>query len=134
MNRPLTTIFLMGVIGTVMLTMFGSFFVGKVGGAEKAVGLASDLREVFHPALADREALKLKVVMEGEVTGLLVSYPVAPALAKKPDAFKFHRQRVVNLIYGRSYWRDRAKFVTLRIALPGGGTYEQTYRNPSHQF
>lgn len=134
MNRPLITTFMIGVIGMVMMTMFGSFFVGKVGGAEKVVGLENDLREVFHPAMADREALDVRIMMDGKISGLLLSYPVKADLAKKTSAFKHHRQRVVNLIYGRSFWRRKAKFVKLRIALPGGGIHEETYPNPVHQF
>lgn len=130
MNRSLLTIFLMGVISMVMLSMFGSFFIGKVGGAENVVGLKNDLKQVFGAAMKDPEALKLKVVLDNEESGLLVSYEINPATAAKANSFRFHRLRVINLIYGRSFWKRRAKFVTLRIRLPGGKVHEETFRGP----
>jgi len=121
---------MMGIISMVILCMFGSFFIGKVGGAENVMELKKDLQQVFGPAMKDPEALRVRVVREHEETGLSISYPISPATASKDNAFRFHRQRVVNLIFGRSFWKRKARFINLKITLPDRRVHRETYRNP----
>jgi hypothetical protein len=129
-NKSLLTIFFMGIICMVVLTMFGSFFVGKVGGVENVLALRADLKQVFGSAMEDPEDLKIKVVMENDETGLLVTYAIKAATAEKKRAFEFHRRRLVNMIYGRAFWRRKAKFILLKIRLPNGRVHEETVRPP----
>jgi len=94
------------------------------------MGLRQDLMQVFGPAMEDPKALEVKVIVENEKSGLLISYPISPKTAARERSFQFHRRRLVNLIYGRSFWKRKAIFITLKIRLPDGKVHEETFPNP----
>jgi hypothetical protein len=129
MNRSVLTIFIMGILAMVMLTMFGSFFVGKVGGAEGVHSLKEDLQQIYGSAMADKEALRVVVVMENEEPGLLIEYSPNPKLANNESALRYHTQRVMRFVLGRKFWRKRARFVTIRVTRPQKPVFELRQRN-----
>jgi len=129
MNRSLTAIAVIGLLGTVSLMMFGSFFVGKVGGAERVADLRRDLAEVFGPTMKDPEALVVRVESREGETGLLIAYSPNDALAnpKAKGSLDYQVRRLKNYVLRRDYWRKRAAFVHLRLELPGGKVRDEHF-------
>lgn len=131
MNRSLMIIFVMGLIATVMLSIFGSFFVGKVGGAEHVTSLRAQLKGVFGVNMKDPEALQVKVKKVEDESGILVEYAPSDRISKDERRLKFHMQRVSGFVLGSRRLRKHAQFVVLRLHLPNGKTVEERYdRSP----
>jgi hypothetical protein len=127
MNRSLMIIFVMGLIATVMLSIFGSFFVGKVGGAEHITSLKAQLRDIYGVNMKDPKALTVKVTKVGEESGILVEYEPVDRLTKNDRKLEFHMQRVSGFVLGSRRLRKHTHFVVLRLHLPNGQTREERY-------
>jgi hypothetical protein len=129
MNKSLTAIAVIGLLGMLSLTMFGSFFVGKVGGAERVAGLRRDLAEVFGPTMRDPKSLAVKIETREGKTGLHISYAPNDALSKAraKKSLDYQVRRLKDYVLRRKYWRKRAAFVHIRLELPGGKIVEEHF-------
>jgi len=126
-SRSLMIIGVMGIVSMVALTMSGSFFVGKLGGADSVLGLRKDISQIFANQMDDPKALKIKVRLLDKKPGLVLEYAPDAELADDDRALSFHMKRVADYILGQRAWRSRAAFVTLRLSLPNGKTVEKRY-------
>jgi hypothetical protein len=126
-NRSLTVMFVMGVIGMAVLTMLGSFLVGKVGGAEKVGTLKADIVAIFGSQMQDPESIVVKVVgTEGDM-GLRVAYVPKKRACRTEQAARLQLRRIAVFVFGDQYWRKRAKFVRVCATTPSGKLYEEQF-------
>lgn len=131
MNRSLTIIFVMGVIGMAMLTILGSFMVGKVGGAEKVGALKADIAAIFGSQMADPALLTVRVAGKEGETGLVVEYTPAKNVSRNEESIRKQMKRIATFVMGTRYWSKRAAFVTVRANRPVGKALEERYERPA---
>ena len=127
----MTVIFVMGIISMAMLTMMGSFLVGKVGGAERVGSLKADLVAIYGGQMEDPDTLSVRVASIEDRTGLVVEYRPKADFAKNRRAVEKQMGRVANFVLGAEYWRKRSAFVKVRANLPGGKVVEKIYDRPA---
>jgi hypothetical protein len=121
----------MGVIGMAMLTILGSFMVGKVGGAEKVGALRADIAAIFGSQMADPDLLTVRVVgNEGEM-GLLIEYTPAKNISRSEGSIQKQMKRIASFVMGTRYWSKRAAFVTVRANRPVGKPLEERFERPA---
>ena len=130
MRRSLTIIMVMGIIALVMVAFAGSFFVGKVGGAEHVRGLRGEILEVYGLSIADHDQLSVKVRLIEEESGLEVIYSPVARLARDEKSCLRQMDRIANFIYGKKRWRKTAAFVLLRLKVSEGKHLEKRYSPP----
>jgi hypothetical protein len=127
MRRSLTIIMVMGMIAAVLLAFAGSFFVGKVGGAEHVQALRQEILEVYGAAVASPESLSVKVRRTEKETGLEVVFPPVPRLARDERSCRSQMDRIAMFIYGKKRWRRTADFILMRLDLGHGKSVEKRY-------
>lgn len=120
MNRSLMIMSMMGVIAMVMMTAFGSFFVGKVGGAENVAVLKRDVVGIFGSQMVDPDALAAVVRKDGETFGVELRYAIDPEIAKREKALEYHLRRVSEFVLSREATKGTAEFVVIELVLPDG--------------
>jgi hypothetical protein len=119
--------FMIALLGLLMITMSGSFFMGKVGGAESASGLARDLREVFGARITAPDTLTIRVVTDVEgAKGLVIAFTPSPEVVGK-KALDFMLQRMVDFVRSQEHWRKTAKFIQFDLVLPGDKSDTRRY-------
>jgi hypothetical protein len=130
-RHPLTIIAVIGMLGLVMLSISGSFYAGKVGGAEKVGELREEISVIYGSHMVDPEDLEVKVEVYEEKTGLRIAYALKPMLAKNEPLLRKHIRRLTDHVLGNRYWAKRAEFVHLAIKLPSGRVQdERRFREP----
>ena len=131
MNRSLMIIAVMGVIGMVLLSVFGSFLVGKVGGVENVSSLKKDVAGVFGTLMADPEKLEVTVRKEGQDFGVILRYAPHPGIADRETALDHQTRRIAEFVMSRDGFRKH-RFVIVELTLPNGRTRTSRYdRRPS---
>jgi hypothetical protein len=126
-KRSLTVMFVMGVIGMAMLTMLGSFLVGKVGGAERVGTLKADIVAIFGSQMKDPESMEVKVTgSEGDM-GLLIEYKPSKRSSRTEGAVRLQMKRIAVFVFGDQYWRKRARFVKVSVVTPKGKRIEERF-------
>jgi hypothetical protein len=116
-----------GMLGLVMMSMGGSFYAGKVGGAEKVNVLRDEISAIYGSFMVDTAALEVKVEIHEEQTGLRIAYAVKPVLADSKPRLLAHVRRLRDHVLGNAYWRKRADFVHLVLDLGAGKTLDERY-------
>ncbi len=120
MHRSIMIMLAMGLIGMLLLTMFASFFIGQVGGAENVASLRKELVSVFGSRMAEPEkTLRVSVVRDAGETGLRISFSPNSALAKNRKALTYHLRRMATYVLAVDYWRKRVAFLDLDLRVPG---------------
>jgi len=126
-KHSLTIMMVIGMLGLVMMSVGGSFYAGKVGGAEKVNELRDEISAIYGSFMVDPAALEVKVELHEESPGLRISYAVKPVLAASKPRLLAHVRRLRDHVLGNTYWRKRAKFVHLALDLGGGKTLDERH-------
>lgn len=119
MNRSLMIMAIIGVLGMVMLSVFGSFLVGKVGSAESLTDLRKDIAGIFGSLMADPERLDVTVRREGRDFGVFVRYPPHEGIADRDQALEYQSRRIAEFVMSRKAFRRHA-FVVVELEMPKG--------------
>jgi hypothetical protein len=125
MRRSLTIIMAMGLIGLVMIAAMGSFFVGKVGGAEHVADLRSELAQVYGFQMENPDDLRVTVKTRDGESGLLVAFRPSAALLRKPRLLESQTDRLGQYILSLDQWRKRISFVLFELEMPNGKVRER---------
>ncbi len=125
MKRPLTIIFLIGVMGMLMLAGMGSFFVGKVGGAEAVDEIRAEIAAIYGSRMASPKALAVEVVRDGERNGVRISFPLAEGTARRPAEVDRLVGVMADLVWSRPAVGQTVSFVEFRLRGPDGAILER---------
>jgi signal transduction histidine kinase len=126
MNRSLMIIMVMGVLAMVLMAGMGSFFVGKVGGAENVHPLKKELAGVFSFHMKDPRALKVRVKKDEDGEGVLVSYEVNPDFDRDERSRNRQIKRLASHILVQPEW-SRLSYVEVALTLPDGRIREARF-------
>ena len=129
----MSVIFIMGVIAMLLLSMMGSFLVGRVGGAEKVGALREDLIAIFGGQMEDPKALVVRVATAEGETGLRIEYAPKPKFAGSEKTVRQQMQRIASFVLGTEYWKKHAGFVSIGVRLPAGKTLEDRFERTAER-
>ena len=123
MNRSLMIILVMGLLAMVFMAGMGSYFVGKLGGAENIDPLRGELMRVYGHQMKNRDDLKILPVKEEVEEGLAIIFEPSAGLVR--DAGRRDRQlnRMAHYVMGQPEWK-RLSFVDVRLQLSEGVVHE----------
>jgi hypothetical protein len=130
MNRPLTVLFLIGLIGMAMVTVMGSMFVSKVGGAETVLSLREEVVRIFGPRMEDPASLSIVVVLEDGRNGLRVGFRPAASTVGRPAEFMRCLDRIASYLFERQSRRSAADFVLFELPRPDGSVLTHRVERP----
>jgi hypothetical protein len=120
MKRPLTIIFFIGVMGMLMLAGMGSFFVGKVGGAEAVEEIRAEIAAIYGSRMASPKALAVDVVRTDERNGVRISFPLAEGTARRSAEVDRLVGVMADLVFSRPAVGRTVTFVEFRLRTPDG--------------
>ena len=126
MNRSMMIITVMGLVAMVCIAGMGSFFIGKVGGAENLSPLRQELMAVFGHQMKNRDEMKVRVVKDEDGEGVVVSFAPSPSLEKSAERRDRQIRRLASHILGQPEWQ-RLGFVEVHLSMPAGKIHESRF-------
>lgn len=120
----------MGLIALVMMAAMGSFFVGKVGGAENVSVLRGELTELYAFCLDPGREFTVHVKMRDGRAGILVSFEPGESLADDREKLERQLRKIAGYIFGQPSWESRVEFVTFKLTGARGLGREATIDRP----
>jgi len=119
-------ILVMGLVAMVVIAGMGSFFIGKVGGAENLNPLRQELKAVFGHQMKNSDELKVRVIKDDDGQGVVVGFTPVPSLARSPELRDRQIRRLASHVLGQPEWK-RVSFVEVHLFLPEGKIQESRF-------